>query len=183
MPRLSFFIFVKKIKYIIVVIIFLNSAGLIEAAGNNQIAAKARLEAKAGNRDFAFLQYQALLRQTAQGKYKNEAMFGLGEYYFSMADYRDARPLLDTCSKECSGFEQKLFSFVYLLKIAQLRKDVSLQKELEQKIMMLKKHAFIFSDSKKYKYRSPLNFSYLAVYSIDKIEFFMEGRLLAKITY
>ena len=100
-----------------------------------------------------------------------------------MADYRDAYPLLDTCVKECQGFEQKLFSMVYLLKLAQLRKDVNRQKDLDQKIMAFKKHVFIFSDSKKYKYLSPLKQNYLAVYSIEKIEFFVGGKLLAKITY
>ena len=183
MPGLSFFILINKVIAIVSVIIFLISVGPVQAAEASKIAAKARLEAKAGKRDFAFLQYQALLRQSPEGKYKSEALFGLAEYYFSMTDYRDAQPLLDTCANECQGFEQKLFSLVYLLKLAQLRKDVKLQKELEQKVMALKKHVFIFSESKKYKYLSPLNQNYLAVYSIEKIEFFVGGKLLAKITY
>jgi len=55
--------------------------------------------------------------------------------------------------------------------------------DLEKQIIDLQQVSFVFRESKKISYKSPLYQNYKTIIHIDKIEFFVEGELFAKVSY
>jgi len=139
--------------------------------------------AKSNDLDSAFLYFESLLANPPESKYRQDALFATGEYYFLIGDYRDANRSFVQLISNYPDFKGKLFALAYLLKIAQGQSNEAAVKNLENKIVTFKQLIFLFKYSKEYKYKSPLCKKYKVIYYIDKVQFYLDEELFAQISY
>jgi tetratricopeptide (TPR) repeat protein len=170
-PVFLFFIVmrIKMKKWLIISIILLMTQGTCSA---NQISPEI---------DYLFMHYRENLRDH-KGQPDN-AIFAMGEYYFLMKDFHDAEEYFNKYLSNGKNRSQKLFSYAYLLKIAESQGQKNLAKKLAKEMTGFRKNVFIFSKSKQESLRSPLKRLHKIIYSIDKVEVYVEGELLAKVIY
>ena len=159
------------------------SVNLISADTDIQVYRKAQQAAREGQTDFAFMHYRALLRNYPQSRYRLTASFALGEYHFLAPNYKKAGEYFQRIIEEFPDAEEKIFALVYLLKIAEKADDTERIQMLSSAIAHARQVSLVFQDFEEYKYTSPLNHLHHVVFHIDRIEFYVEGALLEKITY
>lgn len=154
-------------------------------AGDDAVSySNARYFIRTGSPEFAIMQYRNIVRGSANSRWRETALFAIGEYYFAQFDYREARPLLEQFCREYPNSPNKIFALSYRLKIAQTRQaDELVIQELEKEIIRIKQVGLIFKDFKEYEYTSPFHKHYRAVFHIEKIEVFLQGELLAQVSY
>jgi len=166
---------------LITVCIWLGSVGIV--SGSSQIYSKAVKFAKSGQSDFAFMYYSKLLRNYPMSRYRDQALFATGEYYFRISDIKQATAAFQAFVDEYPDSDERLYALAYLLSIANKDNDELFSQGLEKQIIALQQVSFIFRESKEIVYRSPLYQNYKAIIHIDKIEFYVEGELFAKVSY
>jgi len=165
----------------IVVCIWLGSTGF--APGSFPVYSQAVKFAKAGKNDFAFMYYNKLLKSYPMSKYRDQALFATGEYYFRISGLKQAAAAFQTFIDENPNSNERLYALAYLLSIANKDNNESVMRGLEKQIIDLQQVSFVFRESKEIAYRSPLYQNYKAIIHIDKIEFYLEGELFAKVSY
>ncbi len=163
------------------ILLILNSQA--SAGESDQLYSKATKAAKSGQLDFAFMHYRSLFQKDPQGKYKEQALFALGEYFFLNAHYQEASKYFTTYLGNDFPKGRKLFALLYLFKIAQIKNNPPLIDELKKKIITFERQSFIFREAKEYQYLSPLNRSHKVIFTIDYIEFYIGGNWVEKISY
>jgi outer membrane protein assembly factor BamD (BamD/ComL family) len=156
---------------------------LTQASDEKEKYALACQAAKSGNKEAAFLSFLDISRQHLKSKIHEDALFAVGEYYFEIADYRDAFNAFNKFSRDYSESKKKPFAVFYLYKTAQLWGKETLEKEFREEIINLKQVVLVFSQAKEYKYTSPFCIKYKLAYYIDKVELYVNGELFAKVTY
>ena len=161
--------------------IWMGSAGFGPDAA--QTYSKAGEFAETGQADFAFMYYNDLLRNYPASRYRGQTLFAVGEYYFRIFGYQDAEMVFKEFISEYPDSKEKLYALAYLLNIARRNQDALTAQVLEKKIIDLQQVSFVFRKTKEFTYRSPLYQNYKAVIHIDKIEFYVEGELFAKVSY
>ncbi len=167
--------------YILVICVWLGSVGF--APGAVQVYSKAVEFAKAGQGHFAFMHYNKLLRNFPTSKYREQALFATGEFYFRVLSFNEASETFKTFLTEYPESKERLYALAYLLSIARRDENAVSIDGLEKQIIDLQQVSFVFRETKEIAYRSPLYQSYKAVIRIDKIEFYVEGKLFAKVSY
>ena len=172
-----------KRRFIILILIsvWLGSAGF--SPGAARVYSKAVKFAKAGQSHFAFMYYNKLLRNYPKSKYRDRALFATGEYYFQISSLKEAETAFRALLDEYPDSKEKLYALAYLLNLALKNKDTSSVQDLEKQIIDLQQVSFVFRESKKVAHRSPLYQNYKTIIHIDKIEFYVEGKFLAKVSY
>ena len=165
----------------VLALIWLGSAGF--APGETRLYSKAVRFAQAGQVHFAFMQYNQLLRNYPASKYRGRALFAAGEYYFRISGFQDAEKAFTAFLDEYPDAQEKIYALAYLLRIARRNGNEASVEDLEKQIIDLRQVSFVFRESKEAAYRSPLHQNYKAVSYIDKIEFYVEGKLFAKVSY
>lgn len=135
--------------------------------------------AKKGDIDFAFMHFRSLLNTG----YRQEALFAVGEYYFLKSDYTDAVSAFTDYLREFPDSSGKPFALAYLLKIEERAGRESLVQDLTKKIVTLRRMILVFKDFKEYEFKSGLNRQHKVIYYIDKVEFYINGQLFARIPY
>ncbi len=165
----------------VIVCIWLGSVGF--TPGSSQVYSKAVKFAKAGQSDFAFTQYSKLLRNYPTSKFRDQALFAIGEYYFKNFGFKQAAEAFQTFIDEYPDSDERLYALAYLLNIAKKDSNESFAQSLEKQIIDLQQVSFVFRNSKEIAYRSPLYQNYKAIVHIDKIELYVEGELFAKVSY
>jgi len=160
---------------------WLGSGGIV--SGSDQDYSKAVKHAKAGQNDFAFMHYNKLLRNDPMSKYRDRALFATGEYYFQISGFKQAALAFQSLVDEYPESSGRLYALAYLLSIANKDNNRLSAEGLERQIIDLQQVSFVFRESKKIVYKSPLNQNYKTIIHIDKIEFFVEGELFAKVSY
>ena len=153
------------------------------APGSFQMYSKAVKFAKAGQNDFAFMQYSKLLRNYPKSKYRDQALFATGEYYFQNFSFKQATEAFQTFIDEYPDSDERLYALAYLLNIAKKDSNELFTQSLEKQIIDLQQVSLVFRDSKEIAYKSPLFQNYKTVIHIDNIEFYVEGELFAKVSY
>ena len=167
--------------WIILISVWIGSVGF--APGAVQVYSKAVEFAEAGQADFAFMHYNKLLRNYPTSKYREQALFATGEYYFQISGFQEAATAFKTFLDEYPDSKERLYVLAYLLSIAQRNQNTASIQGLEKQIIDLQQVSFVFRETKEIVYRSPLYQSYKVVIHIDKIEFYVEGELFAKVSY
>ncbi len=165
----------------IILIVWLGSVGFVP--GSSQVYSKAVKFARAGQNDFAFMQYSKLLRNYPMSKYRDRALFATGEYYFQNFEYKQATEAFQTYIDEYPDSDERLYALAYLLNIPRKDSNDLFAQSLEKQIIDLQQVSFVFRDSKEIVYKSPLFQNHKAIIHIDKIEFYVEGELFAKVSY
>ena len=172
-----------KIKIIFLSFVLILSVNdLLTAQEAQGLFSRAVQFAKAGQNDFAFMQYRAILDNAAQLEHEDEALFACGEYFYMNSNYADAQKSFREYLAKKHRDVNKLFALAYLLKIAQTGHDDKAYVDLEKEIATFKRQSFIFRNAKEYKFISPLQRKHKATYDIEKIEFFIEGVLFARVS-
>lgn len=170
-------------KLFFVILFLLLPCVITCAQDDRQLYYTALENARSGNRDFAFMNFCALLEQHPHSRYAREALFACGEYYFLISDYDDAFKALGQYVGDYPESREMPFVLMYILRIAKIKGEGALAKKIEKDIVMLRRLSFLFRDSKEYRYRSPLFRKHKAAYYIDKVEFYIDGELFEKISY
>lgn len=171
----------KKIATALVVL--LTGSTLTWAGEDALLNAKGKEFAKSGNIDFAFMQYHALLANYPQSKFKEQAVFALGEYNYALGNYKETERLFKDHLTAFPNSAGKFFALAYLFKIAELNTDDQGLENYKKEIVNFKQVSLVFRKSKEYAFISPLNHKYRAVVGIDTIEFYVNEELFAKISY
>ncbi|MFH1767861.1 MAG: outer membrane protein assembly factor BamD [Candidatus Omnitrophota bacterium] len=139
--------------------------------------------AKAGNFDFAFMNFNSLLETFPQSKYEENALFAVGEYYIINSNYRNAKEAFSRFVNDFPQAKAKLFAFAHLLDIAMREKNEKQSEKIKKQIATSQQLSLLFSEYKVFKYSSPLSKRYKVIYYIDKIEFYLDDKLLKQISY
>jgi len=174
-------VFMKQYCILIIAFFWLGSGGIVSGAAQDY--SKAVKYAKAGQNDFAFMHYNKLLRNDPTSKYRDRALFAIGEYYFQISGFKEAAIAFQSFIDEYPESSERLYALAYLLNIANKDNDKLSSGNLERQIIDLQQVSFVFRESKKISYKSPLYQNYKTIIHIDKIEFFVEGELFAKVSY
>lgn len=156
---------------------------LAGAESEAQIYRKAVQAARAGQADFAFMYYNSLAQDYPHSSHREEAIFAVGAYYVQMRIYPRAKDALNAFVKDYPQSGARLFALAYLHAIAESAKEANTLDALKKEIIAFKQVGLVFKEFKEYKYRSPLDQSYKAVFHIDKVEFYREGELFASVAY
>ena len=171
-----------KVVFVIILFVFL-SWNLGNAQEEKEMYSMAVSAVRSKDFNTAFMHFRSLLENYPESKYRENALFALGEYYFMAADYSDAAGAFISLINDYPNSKGRQFALVYLLKIAQIRGEESLVKALEEKIVTFRQLTLLFSNFKEYRYRSPLRRQHKVIYYIDKVEFYVDKELFAKISY
>ena len=169
----------KRWVFWFVLLIWVGGSGF--SFGAARVYAKAVQFARAGQAHFAFMQYNNLLRAYPTSQYRSQAIFATGEYYYQIANYQDAQEAFKFFLDENPDSKERLYALAYLLSIAQ--KNAASAEELERTIINLQQVSLVFREKKEITYRSPLYQDYKTVIHINKIEFYVEGKLFAKVSF
>lgn len=153
------------------------------AAEDALLYSKAVQAARAGHADFAFMHYNALLRDYPHSKFREQALFAVGEYYFRLPYYSKTVAALNDLVKDYPASTGKLFALAYLYRIAEEEKNQEKLDELKKQIITFERVGFVFKEFKEYRYQSPLDRNHQAVFHIDKVEFFVGGDRFAQISF
>jgi len=148
-----------------------------------QLYSQARRALKLKKLDFAFLHFNTIVDKHPDSKYAQKSLLAMGEYYFSTAAYYEATLTFKRFIEKYPDSAAEPFAKVYLLKIAQIEKNNKLAKDLEHQIINSQQLSLVFRDFKEHKYLSALSKDYKAVYFIDRMEFYIDEELFAKIVY
>ena len=165
----------------VVLVIWLWSSGMAPSA--SQVYSKAVKFAKAGQEYFAFMHYSSLLRNFPVSKYREQALFATGEYYYRMSGFDEAAKAFESFLREYPDSEDKLYALAYLLGISERQKINIPVEDIKKQIIKLYQVSFVFRESKELTFKSPLFRNYKTVIQIDRIEFYVEGELIAKVSY
>jgi outer membrane protein assembly factor BamD (BamD/ComL family) len=173
----------KRSGFLILVVLMILAAGNLYAGEASSLYSKAMAAAKRGQADIAFVHFSAILERHPDSMHVKNAIFGAGEYYYSIGDYRDALPLFERFVHEYPQARGKLFALAYLYKLSEENEREDLVKKVRKEILTFKQQSFLFRVFKNYQYRSPLSLSHRAVYYIDRVEFYIDEDLFAEIPF
>jgi len=157
-------------------------AGYSANAGEDaRLYSRAIKSARAGDIDFAYMRYHEILRDFSGSKFRKQALLACGEYYFRQNDYKAASATFGKFIRLYPEDPSKLFVLAYLYRIANENEDEVRAEELKKEIISFKQLSLVFKKYEHYDYTSPLNQRYRAVFEIDKIQFLVQGDLLAEV--
>lgn len=170
-------------KLLVILVLFFLFCPAVYSQDSNEIYREGIEAARAGDLDYAFMYFQALVREYPESRHGQDALFAVGEYYFKMADYADANNVFIKLINTYPDSRGEIFALAYLLKIAESQDKADLAQDLAEEIITSKRLILLFKDSKEYKYKSPLRKAYKAVYYMDKVNFYLDGELFVQISY
>lgn len=172
----------SRVIGIFFVLSFLFGAPL-EAGEEVQLYRKAVKAARAGKTDFAFMYYNAILRNYPQSEYREDALFALGEYNYQLPNYAEAARMFASFIADYPQSPGRLFALAYLYKIAKIQENQSLIDDLKKEILTFRQVGLVFKEFKEREYHSPLERIHRAVFHIDMVEFYIAGDLFAQVSY
>ena len=171
-----------KILLVIFFLVFLMSAS-IYAFEDRKLYSMGVEAASSGKKDLAFIHFDSLVSKFPNSRLSEHALFAIGEYYYAIADLRDSDKIFNEFIKSYPDSKAKIFALAYLLEMAKSENNKSQVEEIEKEIMGLKRTSFLFKTLKNYKFTSALRVRHKAAYSVDKIEFFIDGKLFTTLSY
>ena len=153
-----------------------------EAVGDGYLYNKAVEAAKAGRQDAAYAYFNAILR-LPHSKYYKTALFAKAEYFLLSGDTRSSKKAWDDFLEKYPDIPETLFALVNCYHIARKDGDPVQQEAVKQQIVQSQQISLVFRKSKNFSFTSPFFRRYQAVYSIDKIEFMIDGIPFETILY
>jgi hypothetical protein len=157
--------------------------GICRGEEDERIMARAVDSISTGDADSAFMSLHALVSGYPSSPHAEGALFAIGEYYYSINDFKDANRSFLGVLKKYPAAKTQVFCYSYLLEIAKRDKKEELMKSLEHAIIDSKRLIFLFTESKEFTYTSVFGKVYKAVYYIDKVNIYKDGVLLTSVSY
>ena len=172
-----------RLRVLVISLLFVISTSTYVYAGwDTELFSKASKAVQRGEIDFAFMQYRSIVSNYPNSRYHNDALFANAEYYFLKSNFREADYYFKIYLKQEMDPNGKLFALAYRLRIARIYNKAALIEDLEQQIISLRQQAFVFEKFKEYAYQSPFNRQHKAVYSINKIEFYVNDQIFEAVS-
>ncbi len=171
----------KRISIIALLLILIYGLGY--AQDDKELYSKAVNAARTKDSGFAYMYFKEILSEFPDSRYRPEAIFASGEYYFSVNNYSYASEFFTRFVTDYPDSKAEIFALAYLLKIAEIRGQEASVKELKDLIINSKRLILVFKEFKVSRYNSALQNKYKAIYYIDKIEFYINGELFEKISF
>lgn len=145
--------------------------------------ANALQSAKAGDKEFAFMNFLYVARNDPSSTHREKGIFAIGEYYYLSSNYIDAFNTFKQFLNDYPDSKMRPFALFYILKLAGITGDDALAKEITKQIINQERVILLFKKSKTYTFRSPLGIQYRLVHYIDRLECYIDGKLHAQIFY
>jgi len=123
--------------------------------------------------DFAFMEYQALVRDFPEDPLAQSATFAIGEYYFKQHNTREAKSTFEKFVQEPTEDIQGLLAYVYLLQCARFSEDATSAKLLEHRLkeMLSTTEVFLaFEENRTKEWTSPLGNRFQLREFVDRME-------------
>jgi outer membrane protein assembly factor BamD (BamD/ComL family) len=165
-----------------IILLLLFSSGLRQASAEEEYS-QAQNAVKSGDKEFAFMHFLSVLKNNPESKHRQEALFATAEYFLLVSDYGDAFNALEEFLEEYPYSEMRTFTLLYLLKIARIWQDAQLAKDIQKQIIDAKRIILLFKNTQEYTLKSPLGINYKLIYYIDRLEFYLDGKLQTQIYY
>lgn len=162
------------------VLFFLLGAGTAPAM--NEDYSQAVAAAKAGDRIFAFMNFRDVAAH-GSSLYREKALFALGEYYFSIRNNNEAFKSFEEMLSRYPDSKMKPFALFYMYKIANDSGNDGIAGKLKQEILDWERVILIFKKSKEHKLRSPMAINYKLIHYVDRLEFYIDGKLQEQVLY
>ena len=172
----------KNAILLIAALLTLSSLSAAESFAQSDYSFAVEL-ANNGKKDFAFVRFLSVVDSEANPKLRENALFATGEYYFLNSDYSDALDAFNNFLNDYPNSKFKPFALFYIMNMAKSKGKKALAKTIETRIINLDRIILLFRGSKEYKIRSPLGSNYRLVRYIDRLEFYSDGKIQAKIFY
>jgi hypothetical protein len=139
--------------------------------------------AKEGQNDFAFLNFRSILADFPQSRYAPNAGFAQGEYYYLKNDLKTAAAEFRGFYAQFPGHDESLIALIYLYKIAQIEKNPKAIKEYQKRVASFRQLTFIFNEKKYFKFVSGFQHRHKLVYSINKMELYVDDKLFTEVPF
>jgi len=172
-----------KFRIVLFAAILLFGTPAAHAGEDGKLYKKGLYFARSGQAEFAFMQYRTILLKYPDSRYREDATFAMGEYFFAVNDRVAAKEKFTEYVRDFPEGKGKIFALAYLLKIAGLEEDKDSSQKLRNDIITFRQISLVFRNYKEYTYRSPLNKNYRALFLIDKIEISLQGAEFVEISY
>ncbi len=170
-----------KSSVIIFLIIFVFS--LVGCKEESSLYNQAMNFASNDKRDFAYMYFNKIVTNFPESKYFKNSLYAIAEYYFMLGDFSKANESFWMFIEKYPQDKNVPFAYAYLLKIAKSNKEEKTQDYIEKEVISLKQFSLLFRESKEFKYLSPFYREHKIVYSINKIEFYIDGELFEEILF
>jgi len=164
-------------------VLFLLFTVLGKAGAQRQDYQLAKDAVKNGDKEFALMHFSSVLKNDPDQNHRQEALFGMAEYYYLARDFPDSFGSLNEFLENYPDSKLRPVALFLLLEISENFNNDSLSKNIEKQIMDLKRIFLVFKEAQEYSFKSPLGLDYKLIYYIDKIEFFIDGQLKKQILY
>lgn len=139
--------------------------------------------ARQGKVDFAFMYFYRLLNDFPVSRYIDQAIFAVGEYYFSIGNKPDAIQVFNRLINNFPESEARPFAIAYLLNLVEKQGNGVVAEKLKKELIASKQLSLLFKEFEERKYTSPLNKNYRFLHFIDKVEIYIDDQLLAKVSF
>ncbi|MFH1655069.1 MAG: tetratricopeptide repeat protein [Candidatus Omnitrophota bacterium] len=140
--------------------------------------------ARRGKADEAYGYFHMVLNNFDKSdRFVENALFGIGEYYFSIGARYEARETFRKVVDEYSESISALLALGYLSKIAKAEGKQESIESIKKEIISFKQVSLLFRDSEEFDFLSAMRKDYKAVYFIDKVEIYIDGEIFEEIPF
>ena len=172
----------RKLVFVLFISIFLLTSK-VYAADDSRLYSQAVKAARKGKDEIAFMKFNMILEMHLKSKLRERALFATGEYYFSVSNYYDAAMAFREFISKYPESKSRIFALAYLLKITRKLGSEDSINALEKEIATFQQLSLFFRKSKNFKYTSPFSKRYKAEYFIDRVEIYIDGEFLTKVSF
>lgn len=172
----------EKILLIVIAIVFCGAAS-VRAQNAGELYRDGLHAARTGQQEFAFINYHTIAAQEEASKYRDEALFACGEYYFAGKSHQEAQRMFTAYVTEYPEGRGAPFALAYLYKLTEEQGLPGDLNALKKQLIAYTQLSLVFREFKEFAFRSPLNVVFSARYYIDRIEMFRQGEPLATIRF
>ncbi|KPK98687.1 MAG: hypothetical protein AMJ95_02770 [Omnitrophica WOR_2 bacterium SM23_72] len=173
-----------RLKIFLLLAVLLLQCGTFALADESQrLYVSAVKAAKRNDLTVAFMSFRSLLENYPHSPHMQEALFANAEYYFLIGAFTDARPAFIRFLTEYPDSKARPFALLYLFQIAEAQGQSDLAESLRQEIITSQQLVLLFREYKQFQYLSPLQRNHKAIHFIDRIEFYIDDELFARISY
>ncbi len=139
--------------------------------------------AREGENDFAFMDFQTVLNECPGSRHCLASDFALGEYYFLQNNWQMASDQFETVYAKYPRHEEALIALAYLYQIAKIQDHKDDMEKYRGKAAAFRQLTFIFNDQKVYTFLSGFQRLHELVYTINKVDIYVNGQLFTEVPF